>query len=100
MSRVRADVDTFYGDFPADFEFNISESGDIEGSYSFIGYIGKFRGQMTGEDSFRVEGVIDSYIGTIDFSISGRYDGHRVYGDGTTDHKGKFTVRGILVGDV
>ncbi len=100
MSRVHAEIDTFYGDFPADFEFTISDDGRIEGDYSFIGYIGKFHGMMTGEDTFSINGELDSYVGIIEFSISGRYDGKNVLGDGETLSKGKFKVRGLLIGDI
>lgn len=99
MSRVHANIDTFYGDFPADFEFTIS-SDEISGEYSFIGYIGNFHGSMTGPDTFSVSGVVDSYVGKIDFSITGRYDGRNVSGEGVTANKGRFTVRGIIIGDV
>ena len=99
MSRVRADIDTFYGDFPADFEFTITDD-KIEGHYSFIGYIGDFNGSMTGPDTFTVEGIVDSYVGPIDFTITGRYDGKKVSGEGVTTSKGHFTVRGVIIGDV
>lgn len=99
MSRVRADIDTFYGDFPADFEFTI-ENDSIKGTYSFIGYIGEFHGNVIDDDSFVVEGTVDSYVGPIDFSITGRYDGKKVTGDGVTKNKGKFTVRGVLIGEL
>ena len=100
MSRVRADIDTFYGDFPAEFDFEISNEGDITGTYAFIGYHGDFKGSMTGEDTFTVSGEIDSYIGKIDFSITGKYDGKIVTGEGVTEKKGRFSVRGIPVGEL
>ena len=99
MSHIRADIDTFYGDFPAGFDFTID--GDrIDGTYSFIGYEGAFHGSMTGEDTFSVGGVVDSYVGPIEFSITGRYDGKKVSGEGITANKGRFTVRGIPVGEL
>lgn len=100
MSRVQAEIDTFYGDFIADFDFNISDDGRIEGVYHFIGYEGPFSGIMTGEDTFSVSGTIDAYVGKIEFSINGRYDGKTVTGEGTTLTKGKFKVRGLPVGEL
>ncbi len=99
MSRVHAEINTFYGEFPADFEFSIDEDR-IEGTYSFIGYEGAFQGMMTGEDTFSVAGTVDSYVGRIDFSIDGHYDGKAVIGEGRTGSKGKFTVRGIPIGEI
>ena len=91
MSRIHADIDTFYGEFPAGFEFTIN-GDDITGTYSFIGYEGTFHGVMTGEDTFSVGGVVDSYVGPIEFSISGQYDGKVVTGEGVTANKGHFKI--------
>ena len=55
---------------------------------------------MTGEDTFSVSGTIDAYVGKIEFSINGRYDGKTVTGEGTTLTKGKFKVRGLPVGEL
>ncbi|MBO8436813.1 MAG: hypothetical protein IAA97_07545 [Spirochaetes bacterium] len=99
-SHVRADITTFYGDFPAGFDFTISDDGKIEGVYSFIGYEGSFYGSMTGEETFSVGGVVDSYVGSIEFSISGSYDGKIITGEGITANKGHFTVRGVPVGEL
>ena len=99
-SHVRADIDTFYGDFPAGFDFTITDDGKIEGVYSFIGYEGAFHGSMTGEETFSVGGVVDSYVGHIEFSITGRYDGEKIIGEGITANKGHFSVRGVPVGEL
>ena len=99
MSRIHANINTFYGDFPAGFEFTINGT-DINGNYSFIGYEGSFHGNMTGEDTFSVEGVVDSYVGPIRFTITGMHDGSIVTGEGITENKGHFTVRGIPIGEL
>ena len=55
---------------------------------------------MTGEETFSVGGVVDSYVGSIEFSISGSYDGKIITGEGITANKGHFTVRGVPVGEL
>ena len=99
MSHICAEIDTFYGDFRAEFDFSI-DGESISGTYDFIGYHGNFSGMMTGEDSFVVNGVVDSYAGEIDFSITGRYDGRNVTGEGITGNKGRFSVRGFPIGEL
>ena len=96
MNSVRAEIDTFYGDFAAVFDFDLSEDGKIDGHYSFIGYEGTFKGFLTGEDNFEVAGIVDSYVGTIDFTIRGSVDHLSVRGNGVTGRHGTFTIRGVL----
>ena len=101
MNFVRAEIDTFYGDFPALFEFDIdSNTGEIKGKYSFIGYTGDFSGSKVGEDGYTVSGIVDSYIGPIEFTIRGSVDHLHIIGNGVTDKHGTFTIRGTLDAEI
>lgn len=100
MSFVRAEIDTFYGDFPAVFDFTLSENEEINGQYSFIGYAGAFSGHIVGEDGFEVSGTVDSYIGKIEFTIRGSVDHLHITGNGVTDKHGTFTIRGMLDAEI